>query len=141
MAGRVLCFLSFSTLPGLVAGDRAQRRGAEQPVATGPASGQCQHTVCCLSPGWDGRLATERWGKGLLALCFLMLSPTTCWRCSKRLLRDVPDLHPLHPRMERGCPALGQGLLSLVLCRDQVGMGESSRNQPEHTRLSFCGVW
>lgn len=43
-------------------------------------------------------------GRAPRPVLFDAFPPHTCWRCSKRLLRDVPDLHPLqrHPRRERG---------------------------------------
>ena len=48
ISGDVLCFLGFSTLPGLVAGDRAQRHGQKGPAATVMAS---HHTMWWLFPG------------------------------------------------------------------------------------------
>lgn len=114
--------------------------------ACGHRDGQSPHRVVAVPRlGW-ALGSGETWGAQHPWRCslILVLSHTTIWKLSEPLPRrgaqEVPVACRGTTRREQGSSAPGQGLLSLVLRMDWMGVRESSRNHPVpwHTPGLLC---
>jgi len=131
--GDVLCFLGFSTLPGLW-----QETLPRDTAHRGPWPLRWPVTAPCggCSPARTGTWLWRNVGSSApLEMLFDFGAFPRHWRFSKplprqprRCLISIPCRGT--PGREPGSPAPGQGLLSFVLRTDQTGVRESSRNHP-----------